>query len=51
VRQQQRQQFGLVAVFLAVAGLELGTRKKQLVVADKLGLCSSFGLDIASALS
>jgi hypothetical protein len=31
VRQQQRQQFGFVAVFLAVAGLQLGARKKQLV--------------------
>jgi hypothetical protein len=52
VRQQQRQQFGFVAVFLAVAGLQLGARKKQLVATRNLSLCgsSSFGLVSASAL-
>jgi hypothetical protein len=52
VRQQQRQQFGFVAVFLAVASLQLGARKKQLVATGKPSLCdsSSFGLVIASAL-
>jgi hypothetical protein len=45
VRQQQRQQLGFIAVFLAVARLQLETRKKQLVATGEPGLCSSsFGL-------
>jgi hypothetical protein len=52
VRQQQRQQFGFVAVFLAVTGLQLGACKKQLVATGKPSSCdrNSFGLVIASAL-
>jgi hypothetical protein len=52
VRQQQRQQFGFVTVFLAMAGLQLWARKKQLVATGQLSVYdrSSFGLVIASAL-
>jgi hypothetical protein len=52
VRQQQRQQFGFVAVFLAVTGLQLGACKKQLVTTGKLSVYdrSSSGLVSASAL-
>jgi hypothetical protein len=52
VRQQQRQQFGFVAVFLCVAGLQLGACKKQLVTTRKLSAYNrtSSGLSIASAL-
>jgi hypothetical protein len=52
VRKQQRQQFGFVTVFLAVAGLQLGARKKQLVATGKPSLCdrNSSGLVSASAL-
>jgi hypothetical protein len=52
VRKQQRQQLGFVAVFLAMAGPQLGACKKQLVMTRELSVCgyNSSGLVSASAL-